>query len=420
MSDNVVLNAPATKRPLPNDWRWARLGDVCESRTGTRDPSSEPDKPFRYVDISSVDNDAKRIVASRALLGKEAPSRARQVIRTNDVIVSTTRPNLNAVALVPAELDDQVCSTGFCVLRAKSNLEPAYLFAFVQSTAFVQSLSDLVKGALYPAVTDKQVRDQRIPLPPLPEQRRLAALLAEQLAEVDRARRAAEAQVAAAKALPAAYLRSVFESEEARRWPVMPLGEAGAIGSGITLGRKLNGSLTRPVPYLRVANVKEGFLDLTDVYQIEATEAEAQKYRLQYGDLLLTEGGDPDKLGRGTFWEEQIPNCIHQNHIFRVRFDPAEFSPRFVAAQISSPYGKAYFLSHAKQTTGIATINQRVLAAFPLMVTPFSEQQRIVAMLIEQMTAAEQGCAALKAQLAAVEKLPAALLRRAFSGAVGG
>jgi type I restriction enzyme S subunit len=240
------------------------------------------------------------------------------------------------------------------------------------------------------------------------------------LAAVDRARRAAEAQVAAAKALPAAYLRAVFESEEARRWPVVPLGEAGAIGSGITLGRKLNGSLTRPVPYLRVANVKDGFLDLTDVYQIEATEAEAQKYRLQYGDLLLTEGGDPDKLGRGTFWEEQIPNCIHQNHIFRVRFDPAEFSPRFVAAQISSPYGKAYFLSHAKQTTGIATINQRVLAAFPLMVTPFSEQQRIVAMLIEQMTAAEQGCAALKAQLAAVEKLPAALLRRAFSGAVGG
>src|SRR5436190_10911525 len=160
-------------------------------------------------------------------------------------------------------------------------------------------------------------------------------------------------------------------------WRRILLGDVAEIVSGVTLGRKLGAGNTRRVPYLRVANVKDGFLELSDVYEIEATEAEILKLRLRRGDLLLTEGGDADKLGSGTFWQEQLPVCIHQNHIFRVRFDLDHFSPDFIAAQIGSPYGKAYFFRHAKQTTGIATINQRVLAGFPLLVPPITEQRRI-------------------------------------------
>lgn len=198
---------------------------------------------------------------------------------------------------------------------------------------------------------------------------------------------------------------------------MLPLGEAGEIGSGVTLGRRLVGvERTRSVPYLRVANVKDGRLDLSDVYHLEATEVEIEKLRLRWGGLLLTEGGDPDKLGRGTFWQNQIPECVHQNHIFRVRLDVARFSPAFVSAQIASPYGKAYFLAHAKQTTGIATINQRVLAGFPLMVPPLAEQERIVAILTTQLAAAEDARKAAEDELAAIEALPAALLRRTFSG----
>jgi len=255
-----------------------------------------------------------------------------------------------------------------------------------------------------------------IPLPPLAEQQRIAALLNEQMAAVERPRIAAKAQLEAARALPRAYLREVFESEEARKWPRRKLGEVADIVSGVTLGRQVRGTQTRPVPYLRVANVKDGHLDLSDVYRIEATEAEVQKLQLRWGDLLLTEGGDPDKLGRGTYWEEQIPECIHQNHIYRVRFDPAEFSPAFVSAQIGSAYGKAYFLAHAKRTTGIATINQKVLSGFSLMMPSVPEQQFIAGRLAEQMAAADRACQALTAQLALISRLPAALLRRAFEG----
>ncbi len=204
---------PRPGEPLADGWRWVRLDEVCEEHTGVRDPRKEPDKSFRYVDITSVDCKTKRIVEAKTLVGEDAPSRARQVIRSADVIVSTTRPNLNAVALVPPELDNEICSTGFCVLRAKADLHPDYLFMFVQTAAFFESLSELVKGALYPAVTNKQVRDQMIPLPPLAEQKRLAAILNEQMAAVERARKAAEEVLETINAMPAALLRRAFNGE---------------------------------------------------------------------------------------------------------------------------------------------------------------------------------------------------------------
>lgn len=236
------------------------------------------------------------------------------------------------------------------------------------------------------------------------------------MAAVEQARAAAEAQLAAAQALPAAYLRAMFDSSEARGWSVVPLGEAGAIGSGITLGRRFDGVQTYTAPYLRVANVKDGYLDLSDVSTTQVTAADLEKCRLEYGDLLLTEGGDPDKLGRGTFWEGQVPGCLHQNHIFRVRFDLNRFSPAFLSAQIGSPNGKAYFLAHAKQTTGIATINQKVLAGFPLMTPPLDKQKSVATQLAEEEAKTNQLVQALAAQLAALNDLPAALLRQAFEG----
>ncbi|MBI5760233.1 MAG: restriction endonuclease subunit S, partial [Planctomycetales bacterium] len=164
-------------------------------------------------------------------------------------------------------------------------------------------------------------------------------------------------------------------------WRWHRLGDATEISSGITLGRNLNGRECRVVPYLRVANVQDGFLDLDDVKKTPASEDEINACRLEPGDVLLTEGGDLDKLGRGTYWQGEIPDCIHQNHIFRIRFDPALFDSAFLAFQFGSPYGKAYFLRHAKRTTGIASINKAVLSNFPLLAPPFAEQRRIAARL---------------------------------------
>lgn len=198
-------------------------------------------------------------------------------------------------------------------------------------------------------------------------------------------------------------------------WRCVQLGDINQVASGVTLGRKLRGNPTlHEIPYLRVANVKDGYLDLEDIKTIEATQAEIDKSLLQVGDILLTEGGDPDKLGRGTFWDGSIERCIHQNHISRVRFDHSQFLPEFVSAQISSPYGKSYFLAHAKQTTGIATINQQVLKGFSLIFPPIAEQKQIVAILSDRLATVDQTRLATQTQLEAAQTLPAAYLRQIF------
>jgi type I restriction enzyme S subunit len=199
------------QNPEKKGWRWVKVGDVCEKQTGTKDPRVMGDKLFRYVDISSIDNVLKCIIEARSINGSDAPSRARQIILKDDVLIATTRPNLNAVAIVPPELDGEICSTGFCVLRAKENLLPDYLFAFVQYDAFIIALIDLVKGALYPAVTDSQVKSQSIPLPPtLNEQEYIARIIKEQMAVVDKIKQTLRQELETINTLPAALLRQAI------------------------------------------------------------------------------------------------------------------------------------------------------------------------------------------------------------------
>lgn len=159
-------------------WPIMRLGDVVLPAQ-QRDPRQNPGEEFCYVDIAGVDNEAKTIVVTQRIVGADAPSRARKVIRRGDVIVSTVRPNLNAVALVPDNLDNQICSTGFSVLSPSSKVTSGYLFAFVRSTSFIECLVARTTGANYPAVNDGEVKDVPIPVPPLAEQERIVKLLDE-------------------------------------------------------------------------------------------------------------------------------------------------------------------------------------------------------------------------------------------------
>ncbi|MDI6804488.1 MAG: restriction endonuclease subunit S [Bacteroidota bacterium] len=152
---------------------------ISEFITGTQqtDPKKEPNKWFKYIDIESIDNKAGRITETKEFFGKVAPSRARRVVKRGDVIVSTVRPNLNATALVSAEYDGQLCSTGFCVLRTNNKMNNRYLFAFTRLPAFVKQLISKMKGASYPAVNNSDVLDVRIPVPPLSEQQKFATLV---------------------------------------------------------------------------------------------------------------------------------------------------------------------------------------------------------------------------------------------------
>lgn len=142
------------------------------------------DEVIRYIDIGSVNRNTKSVESPQELMGKDAPSRARKQVAVGDTLVSMTRPNLNAVALVPKELDGQIASTGFDVLRPVAGVDPRWIGYLVRTEAFVEAMSDLVQGALYPAVRSKDVRAHVVPLAPQAEQTRIANQLDTLLARV--------------------------------------------------------------------------------------------------------------------------------------------------------------------------------------------------------------------------------------------
>ena len=147
------------------------------------------------------------------------------------------------------------------------------------------------------------------------------------------------------------------------------------IVSGITKGRKTKETDLREVPYMAVSNVKDGYIDWTTIKTIMATDKEIEQYRIQPNDILMTEGGDPDKVGRGALINEVPEDCIHQNHIFRVRLDE-KVHPIYFEAYLQQPFTKRYFLKSAKQTTGIASINMTQLRNTPVIVPPIELQNQ--------------------------------------------
>ncbi len=163
-------------------------------------------------------------------------------------------------------------------------------------------------------------------------------------------------------------------------WKREIVNNVSVIQTGLAKGKAVSTSSVR-LPYLRVANVQDGFLDLTEIKEIEVEQSQIERYRLFPGDILLTEGGDRDKLGRGTLWEGQIPLCLHQNHIFVVRANENIIFNKFLAYLFSSPLGKKYFLSCAKQSTNLASINSTQLRNFPVVFPAIQEQKAIAAIL---------------------------------------
>ncbi len=164
-----------------------------------------------------------------------------------------------------------------------------------------------------------------------------------------------------------------------KEWEVKPLGTLAEIVSGVTLGSKVEISNEIEVPYLRVANVQDGYLDLTEVKTVRVSISQFEKLQLRYGDVLMNEGGDFDKLGRGSVWQEEIKPCIHQNHVFRVRPRDGQLRSYFLAFWSQSEMGKKYFVLNSKQSTNLASINSTQLNRFPVALPSSIEQERIEA-----------------------------------------
>lgn len=163
-------------------------------------------------------------------------------------------------------------------------------------------------------------------------------------------------------------------------WKRMPLDHIADVQTGIAKGKAINGAAVT-LPYLRVANVQDGYVDLSVVKEITLKPSEVDRYSLRKGDVLFTEGGDFDKLGRGTVWNGEIEPCLHQNHVFAVRPNLDCLLSEFLSFQAACEYGRRYFQLSSKQSTNLASINSTQLKQFPVLLPPLLEQRKIAEIL---------------------------------------
>lgn len=271
----------------------------------------------------------------------------------------------------------------------------------------LQQVEKYLHGATMRHVNRQEFLDLKIPLPPLGEQKRIAKILG----GVSKAIKDTENIIHNAHGLKRSALSDILNNKSGE---YVQLSQISSVQSGITKGRKVqNGITLMPTPYMAVSNVKAGYLDLSEVKQIDASEAEVNRYQLQAGDILLTEGGDPDKLGRGTIWRNEIPGAIHQNHIFRVRINPdSGLTSEALMAILESTESKGYFLRSAKQTTGISSINKRQLSATPIPVLGKVQIEKLTNMWHK----IDEVIELYHRKLSLLQELQKSLASRAFTG----
>ncbi|WP_158761561.1 restriction endonuclease subunit S [Streptomyces sp. NRRL S-146] len=255
-------------------------------------------------------------------------------------------------------------------------------------------------------ISQTQISRLRVPDVPLGEQRRIVAAHA----VMERRTAALEHVRAKLKDAEAALAAEVFANGTSL-WPTARLESIATVAAGVTLGSEPVGEGTVELPYLRVANVLDGRIDTSDLKRVRILRTQYERFSLRKGDLLLTEGGDLDKLGRGAVWDGRIDPCLHQNHVFRVRCGE-EMSPDFLALYTSSDAGRAYFQRVGKQTTNLASINSTQVKYMPVPVPPLTEQEE----LLGPIRSVRSRVAAVDRQLSKLRVIQQGVLEDLLSG----
>jgi type I restriction enzyme S subunit len=437
-----------------------QLGEITEPKIDQSGPL--PTGEFTYIDISSVDNRTKRIVEAKRMPAESAPSRARQRLRSGDVLVSMTRPNLNAVALVPPELDGAVGSTGFHVLRARDNVLPQWLYYGVQTRQFVGAMSELVQGALYPAVRPKDIRAFDLPMPALDDQRRIVAEIEKQFSRLDEAIANLKRVKANLRRYKAAVLNAAIEGRlvpteaelalregrtfetaaehlgrllgartdrrhgqvSEKAWgkeatsdlPVLSKGwcwsSFEAVADRVTVGHvgpMQNEYVAEGIPFLRSQNVRPNRYDREGLKFISPSfHSKLQKSALEPGDVLVVRSGS---VGVACVVPGSLPvaNCSDLVIIKRPRGVLPKYGAFYLNAVVDSR------IAAGRVGVALAHFNTKSVANLPVPVPPLPEQSRIVAEVDRRLSIVREVEAEAEANLRRAQMLRQATLAGAFA-----
>lgn len=408
---------------LPKGWADLAIGDACEVRSGIGFPKEMQgrpagDVPFAKVrDISEAWQAGRRELTGASHYVRQAevaelratPMPAGTVVMAK--IGEAVRLNRRAILAQPSLVDNNVMGW----VPDRDLVSSEYLYYFSLSLP----LEALTRATTVPSLRKSDVERLPLRLPPVEEQHRLVELLDAHFARIADGQTGLRRAQSGLTMFKAACLGAAFSGQllGVPEPPATPLAELADIQSGLAKGRPDTGPHDE-VPYLRTANVQGGYLDLDVMKTLPVTEVQRAKHRLQHEDVLVLEGGDADKVGRGWLWESQLEECLHQNHVFAVRTNRGRLVPQFLAHYINAPQARTYFLGCAKQTTNLASINKRQLRELPVPTMPLAAQNEVVQLLNAQLSAVKATASSLDQQARRAEQLKAAVLHQALTGAL--
>jgi type I restriction enzyme, S subunit len=446
---------------LPAGWTTAKVGELCLSVEMVR-PELEREKEFVYIDISSIDRRKRLITEPRHLRGIDAPQRARQLVAAGDILFSTVRPNLRTIAVVPPDLDGQVASTGFCVLRPSPELADKFLYYAILSDSLQRRVISSARGINYPAVRDDDIYNETIALPPRAEQERIVEAVDRLLPAVMQGRslldtaeelvRAYRSSVLAATVVgrgvaatgdgdaaelleqileerrarweevgrgrypePAAPDPSLYDVELPERWTwatVDQLAVSIRYGTSAKTSAEVEGD---KVPILRMGNIRDGEIDLTDLKYLPANHGDIPGALLEPGDVLFNRTNSAELVGKAAMYRGEPNPCALASYLIRVRLTP-HFRPELLVYFLSSWYGRRWVRSVVSQQVGQANVNGTKLRSLTVPLPPTDAQDAICSAAERHLRLYREMCSVLVGGRGQAGRLEQALLDRAQEG----
>lgn len=395
-------------------WKKVAIGDVVDGAKTWNPLRSVPNDVFDYIDLSAIDQDSKTIIGVRKVICKDAPSRARQLVTKGDVLVSTVRPNLNGVALVPEELDGATASTGFCVLRPRKDfLNGTYLFHWVKSPTFISDMVKKATGANYPAVSDRIISESQILLPPLEEQRRIAEVL-DRAEELRSKRREASAQL---DTLTQAIFLEMFGDpvSNPKGWKRLSFAELLTnIDSGwspICLDHPVSGE---EWGVLKLGAVTWCKYNPTENKALPPSVEPDPDLEVKSGDLLFTRKNTYELVAACALVRETPPRLMMSDLIFRFRLRAdSSVNPCFLHQLLIYPTKRRDIQKLAGgSASSMPNISKAKLQTTLIEVPPLNLQQEFA----QRIEAVEKLKTTHRASLSELDALFASLQHRAFRG----
>jgi type I restriction enzyme S subunit len=348
--------------------------------------------------------------------GIELRTKKQQAARAGELLVAEIDAKVGGFGIIPPELDGAIVSSHYYLYAIdEEKCLRGWLNAFIRAGGLEEQVK--ARGTTnYAAIRPECILDFEIPLPPLPEQRRIVARIEELAAKIEEARGLRRGSIIQTDALESSATAEAFASLS--RAPRLSIQELAEVRGGIQKGpHRAAGS--NPVRYLTVAHVQRNYICLSDPRFFEVSPEELERWRLEAGDVLIIEGnGSPAQIGRAALFRGEIPDCVHQNHVIRIRPNRKAIDPEFLTSYLNGPIGQDEIHARSRTTSGLRNLSIGRIKEIPVPI-PSLDQQRRVATHVAAVQAKLSDLRRVQTETAAeLDALLPSVLGRAFKGGV--